>query len=85
MPLTKHSATQGTGSSEATVSDVEAQLVVMVSSELKWAFKAIATRKQMTAKRLLVQILHEYVAREHQQQQPQGVVNAPTQSEAVHA
>ncbi len=59
MSQTKHSA-----SGECGIGPATAQLVAMVPSELKWAFKAIAARKQTTAKRLLVEVLRDYVSRE---------------------
>lgn len=63
MLLNKHSASEESGV-ELDCPGPTAQLVAMVPSELKWAFKAIAARKQITAKRLLVEVLREYVSRE---------------------
>lgn len=60
MQQNKHSASEAVKGGTLP----EARLVAMVPPRLKWAFKAIAARKQTTAKDLIVVILEEYVARE---------------------
>lgn len=63
MQQNKHSASEAVQGSTLPEAP-EARLVAMVPPRLKWAFKAIAARKQTTAKDLIVVILEEYVARE---------------------
>lgn len=63
MQQNKHSAS-GAAKGITQPEVPEARLVAMVPPRLKWAFKAIAARKQTTAKDLIVVILEEYVARE---------------------
>ncbi len=63
MSQNKHSASEPE-SGVILGTEGTAQLVAIVPSALKWAIKAIAARKQTTAKRLIVEILQDYVTRE---------------------